>query len=107
LVAEQLSLLCLTGIPAGAVLGVLSVGGITKAATSLFSPEIFLVQNPEELGALITQNSTGKLLPLLLSAAIVQKLHLGDYALTNDSAGFEPSVDIWKQGSSYILIFIE
>jgi ABC-type antimicrobial peptide transport system permease subunit len=70
LVAEQLILLCLIGIPVGAVLGVLSAGGITKAATSLFSPEIFMVQNTVELEALIVQNSTGKLLPLLISAAI-------------------------------------
>ncbi len=70
LVSEQLVLLCLAGIPIGAVLGVISAGGITKAATSLFSPEIFMVQNTEELGTLIAQNSTGKLLPLLISAAI-------------------------------------
>jgi ABC-type antimicrobial peptide transport system permease subunit len=70
LVTEQLVLLCLAGIPLGAVLGVISAGGITKAATSLFSPEIFMVQDMEELGTLIAQNSTGKLLPLLISAAI-------------------------------------
>lgn len=70
LVAEQLTLLCLVGIPIGAVLGVLSAGGITKAAASLFSPEIFMVQNTEELATLIAQNSTEKLLPLLISAAI-------------------------------------
>ncbi|MDD4495734.1 MAG: ABC transporter permease, partial [Eubacteriales bacterium] len=66
LVAEQLILLCFVGIPLGAVLGVLSAGGITKAATSLFSPEIFMVQSTEQLGTLIAQNSTGKLLPLLI-----------------------------------------
>lgn len=70
LVAEQLILLCFVGIPLGAVLGVLSAGVITKAATSLFSPEIFMVQNTEQLGALIAQNSTGKMLPLLISAVI-------------------------------------
>lgn len=182
LVSEQLILLCLIGIPLGAVLGVLSGDGITKAATSLFSPEIFMARSTEELGRLISQNSTGKLIPLLISAVItlvfafiaampaaryaakvtptvamtaitskvkrknrkekpikhfeafyarlnlkrnagrtvitilslvmsitvfvalqsfsglldaskdVQKLHLGDYAITNDSVGFEPSV---------------
>jgi ABC-type antimicrobial peptide transport system permease subunit len=70
LVALQLILLCLIGIPIGAVLGVLSAGGITKAATSLFSPDIFMVQNTKELGSLIAQNSTGKLFPLIISAAI-------------------------------------
>ncbi|MCR6546397.1 FtsX-like permease family protein [Dehalobacterium formicoaceticum] len=70
LVAEELILLCLAGIPIGAILGVISAGGITKAATSLFSPEIFMVQSIQELDKLIAQNSTGKLLPLLVSAAI-------------------------------------
>jgi ABC-type antimicrobial peptide transport system permease subunit len=69
-VSLQLVLLCSIGIPIGAVLGVLSAGGITKASTSLFSPDIFMAQNTEELGSLIAQNSTGKLLPLLISAAI-------------------------------------
>lgn len=182
LVAGQLILLCLAGIPLGALIGVLSAGGLTQAATGLFTPETFLVQNTEELNALIAGNSTGKLPPLLLSAVItllfaflaampaaryaakvppvvamrgvtsqvkrkrrhdkpirhfeafyarlnlrrnagrsaltilslvmsitvfvalqafsglldasrdVQKLHLGDYSLTNESIGFEPSV---------------
>ncbi|HHW00969.1 MAG TPA: ABC transporter permease [Clostridiaceae bacterium] len=70
LVAEQLALLCLAGIPSGAVLGIISAEGITKAASSLFSPEIFMVQNTEELNTLIAQNSSGRLLPLLVSAAI-------------------------------------
>ena len=70
LVSEQLVLLCLVGIPVGAVLGVIFAGGITKAATSLFSPETFMVQNMDELGTLIAQNNTGRMLPLLISAAI-------------------------------------
>lgn len=70
LVTEQLLLLCMIGIPIGAICGVLSAGGITNAATSFFSPEIFMVQTAEELGALVAQNSTGKLLPLLISAVI-------------------------------------
>ncbi len=70
LVSEQLILLCLIGIPIGVAFGILSAGGITKAATGLFSPEIFMVQNKVELETLITQNSTGKLLPLLISCAV-------------------------------------
>ncbi|NLU51932.1 MAG: ABC transporter permease [Clostridiaceae bacterium] len=70
LVTQQLVMLCLIGIPLGAFLGVISASGITKAATSLFSPEIFMANNQEELNMLISQNSTGKLLPLLISAAI-------------------------------------
>lgn len=70
LVAVQLLLLCVIGIPIGAVFGVLSASGITKAAAGFFSPEIFMVESAEELGALIAQNSTGKLLPLLISTVI-------------------------------------
>ena len=70
LVSEQLILLCGVGIPLGAVLGVLSASGITRAATSLFSPSIFMAQNTEELATLIAQNSTGKIIPLIISVAI-------------------------------------
>ncbi|MBS5084164.1 MAG: FtsX-like permease family protein [Clostridiales bacterium] len=70
LVARQLILLCGIGIPIGAAAGILSAGGITKAATSLFSPGIFMAQNQEELSGLIGQNSSGKILPLLVSVII-------------------------------------
>lgn len=70
LVSEQLILLCGVGIPLGAIFGVLSAGIITNAATKLFSPSIFMAQNTEELAALIAQNSTGKIIPLIVSAAI-------------------------------------
>lgn len=53
LVAKQLFLLCLIGIPSGVLLGLLSAAGITTAATNLFSPESFLVQSKEELNTLI------------------------------------------------------
>ncbi|HEX3027772.1 MAG TPA: ABC transporter permease, partial [Clostridia bacterium] len=70
LVAKQLILLCFIGIPVGTVLGVLSSQNITKAATSSFSPEIFMVQSTGELNSLIAQNSSGRLLPLIVSAII-------------------------------------
>ncbi len=70
LVSEQLILLCGVGIPLGAIFGVLSAGIITNAATKLFSPSIFMAQNTEELATLIVQNSTGKIIPLIVSAAI-------------------------------------
>lgn len=70
LVARQLILLCGIGIPIGAIAGILSAGGITKAATTLFSPGIFMAQNQEELSNLIGQNSSGKILPLLVSICI-------------------------------------
>lgn len=70
LVARQLLLLCGLGIPIGAIAGILSAGGITKAATTLFSPSIFMTQSQEELSNLIGQNSSGKILPLLISIFI-------------------------------------
>lgn len=70
LVAQQLFLLLMIGLPIGAVCGVLSARGITNAATGFFSPEVFMVQTAEELGVLVAENSTGKLLPLLISVVI-------------------------------------
>lgn len=70
LVSVQLILLCGIGIPVGAICGLLCASSITKAATGALSPGIFMTQSTEELTALISQNSTGKLLPLLISAAV-------------------------------------
>lgn len=70
IVAIQLLLLCSIGIPLGAAFGVLSAGTITKAAANSFTPGIFMAQNSAELMNLITQNSTTKLTPLLISALI-------------------------------------
>lgn len=70
LVAAQVLLLCAAGIPAGLLLGVLSAKGILTAATGLLSPKIFLVQSAGELNRLIAENSGGKGLFLLASAAV-------------------------------------
>ena len=70
LVAAQVLLLCAAGIPLGLLLGTLSAKGILTAATGLLSPEIFLVNDAEELNRLIAENSGGKVLFLLLSAAV-------------------------------------
>ena len=70
LVTEQLVLLCGIGIPLGAIAGVFLSEGITKAATSSLSPSIFMVNSSEELSSLIAQNSSGKWLPLIVSALI-------------------------------------
>ncbi len=70
LVSAQVLLLCVIGIPVGILLGTLSAEGILTAATSLLSPEIFLVQNTDELNRLIAENSAGKGVFLLASAAI-------------------------------------
>ncbi len=70
LVGMQVLLLCLPGIPAGLLIGALSAKGILTAATGLLSPEIFLVQDGEELNRLIAENSAGSGAFLLLSAVI-------------------------------------
>ncbi len=70
LVAAQVLLLCAIGIPVGLLLGTLSAKGILTTATGLLSPEIFLVQNTDELNRLIAENSSGKGIFLLVSAVI-------------------------------------
>lgn len=70
LVTAQVLILSILGIPAGLLLGALSAKGILTAATGLLSPEIFLVQDAEELNRLIAENSGGKGVFLLLSAVI-------------------------------------
>lgn len=70
LVAKQLFLLCAIGIPIGAVLGVMSAGGITAMAANLLSPSIFMARDADQLTGLIAENSSSKILPLIISAAI-------------------------------------
>lgn len=70
LVTAQVLLLCAVGIPLGLLLGALSARGILTAATGLLSPEIFLARDAGELRRLIGENSGGKGLFLLASAAI-------------------------------------
>lgn len=70
LVTAQILLLCIIGIPVGLLLGTLSAKGILTAATSLVSPEIFLVQNRDELNLLIAENSSSKGIFLMVSALI-------------------------------------
>ena len=70
LVSAQVLLLCAVGIPLGLVLGTLSAKGILTATTGLLTPEIFLARDAGELNRLIAENSRGKGLFLLVSAAI-------------------------------------
>lgn len=70
LVSLQITVLCGIGIPIGILIGMLGAKGITIAATGLLSPEIFMASSQEELTALIAENSSGELIPLLISAAI-------------------------------------
>lgn len=70
IVSLQLLILCGIGIPVGAGLGLLSAKGITIAATSILSPEIFMADSQSELSAMIAENSGGKILPLIVSGSI-------------------------------------
>lgn len=70
LVTAQVLLLCALGIPAGLGLGALSARGILTAVTGLVSPDVLMARDGEELARLIAQNSGGKGLFLLASAAI-------------------------------------
>ena len=70
LVSSQILILALLGIPAGLFLGAISAKSILNAATGLLSPDIFLVQDAQELNRLIAENSAGKGVYLLGSAGI-------------------------------------
>lgn len=70
IVVIEVILLCVIGIPIGMLLGSLSASGIMAAATGLISPELFLVQNATELQALIAENSSLKVISLIISGAI-------------------------------------
>ncbi len=70
LVTAQVLLICAVGIPIGLLLGTLSAKGILTAATGMLSPEIFLVRDAGELNRLIEENSGGKGMFLLASAAV-------------------------------------
>ena len=69
-VAAEILLLCMAGIPAGLLLGCLSAKGILTAALNQLSPEMFLAGSREQLQALIDANSTGKWGYLLVSAFV-------------------------------------
>ncbi|MFF2479948.1 ABC transporter permease [Paenibacillus sp. NPDC058071] len=70
LVCLQLAVLCIAGIPIGIIFGMLTAKGMTIAATGLFTPELFLTSSREELTALIAENSSGQIAPLLISIVV-------------------------------------
>ncbi len=69
-VAAEILLLCMAGIPAGLLLGCLSAKGILTAALNQLSPEMFLAGSREQLQVLIDANSNGKWGYLLVSAFV-------------------------------------
>ena len=70
LVTSQLLVLCGIGIPAGLLCGVLCAKGILTAATGLLNPDLFLAADTRELNAVIAENSSWKIWPILASAAV-------------------------------------
>ena len=70
LVSLQLALLCGVGIPIGVLLGLLSTQGILTAATGFFHPDIFMANSQSEVSAMISSNSGGKIIPLVISVGI-------------------------------------
>lgn len=70
LVTAQILFLCAIGIPIGLFMGILSAKSILSAATSLLSPEIFLVQDRTGLNRLIAENDSGKWGYLLAGATV-------------------------------------
>lgn len=70
IVAEEILLLCVCGIPAGMLFGFLSAKSILSAVLNQLSPEMFLAQDTMQLQQLIAQNSSGKWGYLLVSALI-------------------------------------
>ncbi len=69
-VAAEILLLCMAGIPVGLLLGCLSAKGILTAALNQLSLEMFLAGSREQLQALIDANSNGKWGYLLVSAFV-------------------------------------
>ena len=69
-VAAEILLLCMAGIPSGLLLGCLSAKGILTAALNQLSPEMFLAGSREQLQALMDANSNGKWGYLLASAFV-------------------------------------
>lgn len=70
IVLAEILLLCVIGIPIGMLIGLFSTSKILTTATGLISPELFLVQNSEELHMLIAENHSLKTVSLLISGMI-------------------------------------
>ncbi|MDE6362944.1 MAG: FtsX-like permease family protein, partial [Lachnospiraceae bacterium] len=70
IVAAEILLLCMCGIPAGLLLGLLSSEGILAAVFNQLSPEMFLAQDTAQLQMLIAQNASGKWGYLVVSVCI-------------------------------------
>ena len=70
IVADEILLLCLCGIPVGMLGGFLSAKGILSAVVNQMPPEMFLSPDTVQLQEMIAENSAGKWGYLLVSALI-------------------------------------
>lgn len=57
LVTVQLLILCGIGLPIGTLIGIVSAKGILTAATSLLNPDLFMVENTQELNSIIDKSN--------------------------------------------------
>lgn len=69
-VADEILLLCLCGIPAGMLCGFLSAKGILGAVLNQMPPEMFLARDAAQLQEVLARNSSGKWGYLLVSALV-------------------------------------
>ena len=70
IVAAEILLLCMCGIPVGMLLGVLSAKGILGAVLNQLSPEMFLAQDTAQLERLLAENASGKWGHLVTSTVV-------------------------------------
>ncbi len=70
IVGAEILLLCLCGIPAGMLLGLLSAKGILRAVFNQLSPEMFLAQDTAQLETLMVENGSGKWGYLVVSIVV-------------------------------------
>lgn len=70
IVAAEILLLCMCGIPVGMLLGVLSAKGILGAVLNQLSPEMFLAQDTAQLEMLLAENASGKWVHLVTSTVV-------------------------------------
>lgn len=70
IVALQLLILCGIGIPIGLILGAFSAKGILSAATGLINPELFLMENAQQLDSAINAADSGNVLSLAASIIV-------------------------------------
>ena len=70
IVAQEILLLCLYGIPVGMLCGFFSAKGILGAVLNQMPPEMFLASDTVQLQEMIDKNSNGKWAYLLVSALV-------------------------------------